>query len=90
MSFVKPLVALPCSRGTWRSVSDAAGVPQPVGIKKPFAGGFCDLLGNISEWFESIDRFETGAWHIGGHAQDRIESIFTVPSREARAASVIA
>ena len=66
------------------SVSDTAGVPQAVGTKEPFAGGFYDLLGNISEWLESIDRFKTEtAWHIGGHAQDRIESIFTVPSREA-------
>ena len=67
------------------SVSDAAGVPQAVGTKEPFASGFHDLLGNISEWLESIDRFETeGALHIGGHAQDRIESIFTVPLREAQ------
>ena len=66
------------------SVSDAVGVPQAVGTKEPFASGFYDLLGNISEWLESIDRFETeGALHIGGHAQDRIESIFTVPLREA-------
>ena len=66
------------------SVSDAAGVPQAVGTKEPFASGFYDLLGNISEWLESIDRFENeGALHIGGHAQDRIESIFTVPLREA-------
>ena len=66
------------------SVSDAAGVPQAVGTKEPFASGFYDLLGNTSEWLESIDRFETeAAWHIGGHAQDRIESIFTVPLREA-------
>ncbi|MEE2988427.1 MAG: SUMF1/EgtB/PvdO family nonheme iron enzyme [Verrucomicrobiota bacterium] len=66
------------------SVSDAAGVPQAVGTKEPFASGFYDLLGNISEWLESIDRFETeAAFHIGGHAQDRIESLFTVPSREA-------
>ena len=66
------------------SVSDAAGVPQAVGTKEPFASGFYDLLGNTSEWLESIDRFEAeAAWHIGGHAQDRIESIFTVPLREA-------
>ena len=66
------------------SVSDAVGEPQAVGTKEPFASGFYDLLGNISEWLESIDRFETeGALHIGGHAQDRIESIFTVPLREA-------
>lgn len=66
------------------SVADADGVPQPVGTKEPFASGFYDLLGNVSEWLESIDRFETeDARHIGGHAQDRIEAIFTVPTREA-------
>lgn len=66
------------------SVSDAEGVPQDVGTKEAFSSGFYDLLGNVSEWLESIDRFETeDARHIGGHAQDRIESIFTVPSREA-------
>jgi formylglycine-generating enzyme required for sulfatase activity len=66
------------------SAADADGVPQAIGTKEPFASGFYDLLGNISEWLESIDRFETeSASHIGGHAQDRIESIFTVPSREA-------
>jgi hypothetical protein len=66
------------------SVSDAAGVPQEVGTKEPFASGFYDLLGNVSEWLESTDRFETeDARHIGGHAQDRLESIFTVPIREA-------
>ena len=66
------------------SAADADGVPQAVGTKEPFASGFYDLLGNTSEWLESIDRFETErASHIGGHAQDRIESIFTVPLREA-------
>jgi len=66
------------------SVSDADGVAQPVGTKEPFASGFYDLLGNVSEWLESIDRFESeDARHIGGHAQDRIEAIFTVPMRSA-------
>jgi len=66
------------------SVSDSEGVPQDVGTKEVFARGFYDLLGNVSEWLESIDRFETeNARHIGGHAQDRLESIFTVPLREA-------
>ena len=66
------------------SVSDSGGVPQDVGTKEAFARGFYDLLGNVSEWLESIDRFETeNARHIGGHAQDRMESIFTVPVREA-------
>ena len=67
----------------WSAV-DADGVPQAVGTKEPFASGFYDLLGNTSEWLESIDRFEAeAARHIGGHAQDSIESIFTVPLREA-------
>jgi hypothetical protein len=66
------------------SAEDADGVPQAVGTKEPFASGFYDLLGNTSEWLESIDRFENeSASHIGGHAQDRVESIFTVPLRKA-------
>ncbi|MDQ8207178.1 SUMF1/EgtB/PvdO family nonheme iron enzyme [Coraliomargarita sp. SDUM461003] len=66
------------------SVSNAESVPQAVATKKPFASGFYDLLGNVSEWLESIDRFDTeDARHIGGHAQDRLESIFSVPIREA-------
>jgi tetratricopeptide (TPR) repeat protein len=66
------------------SVSDADGVAQPVGKKEPFTSGFYDLLGNVSEWLESIDRFDSeDARHIGGHAQDRIEAIFTVPMRSA-------
>lgn len=66
------------------SVSDSGDVPQDVGTKEAFARGFYDLLGNVSEWLESIDRFETeNARHIGGHVQDRMESIFTVPVREA-------
>ena len=66
------------------SVSDAEGVAQPIGTKAAFASGFHDLLGNVSEWLESIDRFESeDARHIGGHAQDRLEAIFTVPVRSA-------
>ncbi|CAA6676521.1 Unannotated [Lentimonas sp. CC4] len=66
------------------SVSDADGVAQPVGQKEPFTSGFYDLLGNVSEWLESVDRFDSeDARHIGGHAQDRIEAIFTVPVRSA-------
>jgi hypothetical protein len=66
------------------SASDAEGVAQPVGTKAPFDSGCHDLLGNVSEWLESTDRFENeDARHIGGHAQDRLEVIFTVPIREA-------
>jgi len=66
------------------SISDANGVAQPIGKKAPFASGFYDLLGNVSEWLESGDRFASEeAHHIGGHAQDRLESIFSVPMRSA-------
>jgi len=66
------------------SILDADGVAQPVGKKAPFASGFYDLLGNVSEWLESGDRFDSEeARHIGGHAQDRLESIFSVPMRSA-------
>ena len=78
-----PLRYMVLENHVW-SVSDSEGVPQDVGTKEVFARGFYDLLGNVSEWLESIDRFETeNARHIGGHAQDRLESIFTVPLREA-------
>lgn len=64
--------------------SNADGRAQPVGQKAPFASGCHDLLGNVSEWLESVDRFETEeARHIGGHFQDRLETIFTVPVRDA-------
>ncbi|MFU8848859.1 MAG: SUMF1/EgtB/PvdO family nonheme iron enzyme [Opitutales bacterium] len=66
------------------SLSNTDGVTQPVGTKEPFASGCYDLLGNVSEWLESVDRFETeDAQHIGGHALDQLETIFTVPVREA-------
>lgn len=66
------------------SASNSKGVPQPVGSKEPFASGFFDLLGNVSEWLESVDRYESeGARQIGGHAQDRLEAIFTAPIRDA-------
>ena len=66
------------------SQSNTDGKTQPVGKKAPFASGCYDLLGNVSEWLESVDRFETeDARRIGGHALDRLETIFTVPVREA-------
>lgn len=66
------------------SLSETDGTTQPVGKKEPFASGCYDLLGNVSEWLESVDRFEMeDARHIGGHALDRLETIFTVPVREA-------
>ncbi|WP_269524284.1 SUMF1/EgtB/PvdO family nonheme iron enzyme [Coraliomargarita parva] len=66
------------------SVSNAEGSVHEVATKQPFSSGFYDLLGNVSEWLESMDRFENeDARHIGGHVQDRLEVIFTVPIREA-------
>lgn len=66
------------------SLSETQGTSQPIGKKEPFGSGCHDLLGNVSEWLESVDRFETeDARHIGGHALDRLETIFTVPIREA-------
>lgn len=60
------------------SASNAEGNAQPIGKKTPFASGCFDLLGNVSEWLESVDRFETeDALHIGGNAQDQLEVIFT-------------
>ncbi|MFP4070027.1 MAG: SUMF1/EgtB/PvdO family nonheme iron enzyme [Opitutales bacterium] len=67
----------------WSS-ADAGGEPRPVATKEPFESGFYDLLGNVSEWLESVDRFEhEDALHVGGHVQDRLEVIFTVPVRDA-------
>jgi tetratricopeptide (TPR) repeat protein len=64
------------------SAESANGIPQNIGTKEPFGSDYCDLLGNVSEWLESIDRFGSEeAIHIGGHAQDRLESIFSVPLR---------
>ena len=57
---------------------------RPIARKEPFVNGFYDLLGNVSEWLESVDRFESeDARHIGGSAQDRLDAIFSVPLRDA-------
>ena len=66
------------------SLGNTEGKTQPTGQKEPFESGCYDLLGNVSEWLESMDSFDTeDAKHIGGHAQDQLEAIFTVPLREA-------
>ena len=76
-----PLRYIVLEEHAW-SFSDAKEVVRPVGLKKPFASGYFDLLGNVSEWLESIDQFEDeDAFHIGGHAGDRVEVIFSVPRR---------
>lgn len=66
------------------SLGNANGKTQPTGQKEPLGSGCYDLLGNVSEWLESVDSFDTeDAKHIGGHAQDQLEIIFTVPLRKA-------
>lgn len=64
------------------SISTATGILQPVGQKKPFPGGYFDLLGNVSEWLASEELLESNtANHIGGNAQDSLEAILEVPVR---------
>jgi hypothetical protein len=67
----------------WSRV-DANQVSRPVGEKVAFASGFFDLLGNVSEWLESVNSFQNeNVIHIGGHAGDRLNVIFNVPIRSA-------
>jgi hypothetical protein len=62
------------------SALDAKGIPQSVGSKKPFLGGYFDLLGNVSEWLASEGLEDSdAALHIGGHVQDRLETVLDVP-----------
>lgn len=76
-----PLRYVVLEKHVW-SISDARGIANAVAQKEPFVSGFYDLLGNVSEWLESINSFEDeDASHIGGHAGDRIEVIFSVPVR---------
>ncbi|NCG08833.1 MAG: SUMF1/EgtB/PvdO family nonheme iron enzyme [Verrucomicrobia bacterium] len=76
-----PLRYVVLEKHVW-SVSDAREIAKPIGQKEPFASGYYDLLGNVSEWLESVDHFDDeDARHIGGHAGDRIEVIFGVPVR---------
>ena len=77
-----PLRYLVLEDHVW-SAENADGIPQNIKTREPFGSGYYDLLGNVSEWLESIDRFGSEeAVHIGGHAQDRLESIFSVPLRD--------
>ena len=77
-----PLRYLVLENHVW-SAESADGIPQNIGTKEPFDSNYYDLLGNVSEWLESIDRFSSEeAVHIGGNAQDRLESIFSVPLRD--------
>ena len=50
--------------------------------KDPLGEGFYDLLGNVSEWLYSEGVFENElVKHIGGHFNDRLNTIFSVPIR---------
>ena len=76
-----PLRYVVLEKHVW-SVSDAREIARPGGQKEPFSSGYYDLLGNLSEWLESIDQYDDeDAYHIGGHVADRIEVIFSVPRR---------
>ena len=66
---------------TWSEL-DSGNKAQAVASKKALGEGYFDLLGNVSEWLESMDQYDDeDAKHIGGHAQDSLEAIFTVPVR---------
>ena len=66
-------------------VTETKGLSQPVGQKKPSPNGYFDLLGNASEWLASEDSAKTNfACHIGGHAQDNLSTIASMPIRELR------
>ena len=78
-----PLRYVKLEQHAW-SRADANEISKPVGEKAPFASGFYDLLGNVSEWLESVDSFQNEeVFHIGGHAGDRLNVIFNVPIRQA-------
>lgn len=50
--------------------------------KEPLGEGFYDLLGNVSEWLFSDGVFENErVKHIGGHFNDRLNTIYSVPIR---------
>lgn len=50
--------------------------------KEPLGEGFYDLLGNVSEWLFTDGVFENEpVKHIGGHFNDRVNTIYSVPIR---------
>jgi len=55
-----------------------------VASKEPLGKGFYDLLGNVSEWLSSDGVFDDEmVKHIGGHFNDRLNTIYAVPIRAA-------
>ena len=78
-----PLRYVVLEEHVWSS-ANSNGVAQPIATKAAFSSGFYDLLGNVSEWLESVDRFAgEDVRHIGGHMQDSLEVMFAVPMRSA-------
>lgn len=65
-------------------VSNDDGELARIAAKEPLGDGFCDLLGNVSEWLYSEGAFENElVKHIGGHFSDSLETIYSVPLRSA-------
>ena len=64
-------------------VSDEGeGQLNKIASKEPLGEGFFDLLGNVSEWLFSDGVFENErVKHIGGHFNDRLNTIYSVPVR---------
>ena len=53
-----------------------------IASKQPLGEGFYDLLGNVSEWLFTDGVFENEpVKHIGGHFNDRLNTIYSVPVR---------
>ena len=63
------------------SNKDEAGLSN-LASKEPIGEGFYDLLGNVSEWLFSDGVFENEpVKHGGGHFNDRLNTIYSVPIR---------
>ena len=64
--------------------NESEGASTKISSKQPLGEGFYDLLGNVSEWLYSDGVFENeSVKHIGGHYNDRINTIYSVPLRMA-------
>jgi len=65
------------------SVANSAGAAHAVAQRQPLAAGYFDLLGNVSEWLRSDGRkWNQPVLCIGGNFEQRLDSIFTLKTRE--------